>query len=316
MRVFTEYPEILGLSLLALALPALAGEQPSTAMLDQVQCDAVLRDAGTGREFHLSRTHHDGRYLRVGDSVKCNSDGFLTIMWGSQEIEVKKQASAVKPLADVAVQGERERLAAEALSYHNSAAGTRGASGRILFPVAGSVVWPEDFVIRWRPQTHPGDIALSIYAPGSSQPLWQDREVDGTAGKLESADLKRALTSYRSISPQNAILTLEWRSATSGFNVPFSLLTLDQEKALEKELDIWNQTQNPLLRAVGRAYSFASRNLLWDEAQNYEEALKIAPASCDLLNETEAAEEQVKNWERVRESERSLEAGHCSDRDR
>jgi len=173
-------------------------------------------------------------------------------------------------------------------------------------------------VIRWVAETHPGKIALSIHAPGLTPPLWHADGVDGTVGSLDSSDLHRAIASYRESGSTDALLTLEWRSSTRSFDVPFSLLSPEEDKNLNNELEIWKQAENELLRAVGRAYSFASRGLFWDAAHEYEEALKLAPHSCDLVKEAMAVEEQANHWDRVQELDATLKStpGGCPDRNR
>jgi hypothetical protein len=332
MRVASGSPGMIAVLVLAITTRAPAEQKPSIAMLDRIACAAVLTD-GQG-EHHISETSHLGRYLYVGDSVQCNSAGFFTVLLGAEQKEIKKrtftakarsiqpqpaQHARVQPAPYIATQQrEFEKLADRALRFHNSAAGTRGRSLRIISPGPNSVVWPEHFVIRWVAETHPGKIALSIHAPGLTPPLWHADGVDGTVGSLDSSDLHRAIASYRESGSTDALLTLEWRSSTRSFDVPFSLLSPEEDKNLNNELEIWKQAENELLRAVGRAYSFASRGLFWDAAHEYEEALKLAPHSCDLVKEAMAVEEQANHWDRVQELDATLKStpGGCPDRNR
>ena len=301
------------LLLLISGVPAAAGEQAYAAMIDRVQCQAILKEK-TGAEIHLAPIDHAARRLAPGESVRCASPGSLTLLLGNREITVKQGTEKIQAADPSAHKDEKDELAIDALAYHNSPAGTRGMSGRILFPTADSVVWPQDFVIYWRPLRE-GNVTFSLHAPNSNQPLWQSGEINGNTGSLDSPELKQKVASYRDSSPQSSKLVLEGQTPSGGFTIPFSLLSRDDEKKLADELQVWSQTNNELLQAVGRAYSFASRNLFREAAQQYAQALKIAPGSCDLLRESEAVEEEANNWPRAEQLEGDLESAGCSARE-
>jgi hypothetical protein len=306
----------LGLAVSAFVLKAAAQEPPTTAMIDHITCDALWRPSYKATEAEkITEYNNRGMYLRGRDEVKCTSkQGNIIIILSDGTSKTVTADMDWSSATDI----YHQTIVARALKYHGPRAGTRGQMSRVLYPHENAVVRPEQFVIRWKPDPNPGKIALSIWALGDRRPRWSDVNIDGSAGLLDSVAARQALEDFVSANPNvelNVFLEFKDNSGTTT-TVPFRLLSADESQALTAELKSWDQEQNTLLRSIGRAYSFDSRNLYWEAAREYEEALMEAPRSCDLLNEALAANQRAVDQEHVRQLKeaRSKILGGCPDR--
>jgi hypothetical protein len=290
-------------------------------MIDHITCEARWRSSPGDKELSISDQYDRGRYLRIGEEIKCMSKrGDITlIQYDGKEKHVTSDLHwfRIPPRPEVRMrQQERPDKIALALEHHGQRAATRASNKRVIYPVDDMVVWIESFVIRWKQEPAPGRISLSIWGLGAATPLWKDDDVDGTTGLLDSPAAREALASSQSKPDGQQFFILQLDGPTGRTTVPFSVLPLDNTTALKEELKLWDQEKNDLLRFIGRAYSFDQRNLYWEAAREYEEALKLAPNSCDLLNEALAANERAVDQEQVRQLKeaRSKMPRGCPDR--
>jgi hypothetical protein len=297
-----------------------AQEQPTAAMIDHITCEALWRPSDTSKEFRgITEMYDRGRYLRIGEEVKCTSrSGDITLLLNTGEdkhVAFRSDWFAIAPARDVQQKQEQvAELVAKALRHHGPRAGTRAPAYRVYCPPPDGAARVESFVIRWQPEPTPRTINLSISALGFPEVVWKDDNVNSATGSLDSPLARQALKNLLQGKP-DAPLLLTLRFAESE-SFSFSLISAQQAQALEDELKFWDEEHNDLLRFIGRAYSFDQRNLYWEAAREYEEALKLAPNSCDLLNEALAANERARDKEHARQLKevRSKMRGGCPDR--
>jgi hypothetical protein len=300
--------------------PMAAQQQPTAAMIDHITCDALWRPSDTSKEsWGITEVRDRGRYLRIGEEVKCTSkSGDITLLLYTGEdkhVTFRSDWFPIAPAGDVVQKQEKQaELVAQALRHHGPRAGTRAPAYRVYYPAPDGVARVENFVIRWRPEPAPRTINLSILVLGSPEAIWKDDNVNSASGSLDSPLARQALKNLLQGKP-DAQLLLALRFAQSE-SFSFFLISVQQAHALEDELKFWDRQQNDLLRFIGRAYSFDQRNLYWEAAREYEEALKLAPSSCDLLNEAIAANERARDQEHARQLKeaRSKILGGCPDR--
>jgi len=108
-----------------------------------------------------------------------------------------------------------------------------------------------------------------------------------------------------------ARLLLHWQGPGSSNDIPFTLLSEDDEKKLDQELQSWAQVTDSVLARVGRAYSFQSRKLYWEAAQEYEQALKLAPQSCQLLRDARNVTDNTSDLDLLTRIDEAIEKANC-----
>ncbi|HEY1677230.1 MAG TPA: hypothetical protein VGG04_05960 [Candidatus Sulfotelmatobacter sp.] len=304
------------------ALSSVSAERRITAVLENIDedCQAALSEPGKRAAIDLDRFRDGYRYLSAGETVRCKGRGFLTVYVPSnpkdkRELKVGREGytaptdSENVSRAVRAQQEQLERQTSAALQARSSPAGTRAAVGRVLDPTPDSVVWPKHFVIRWRRFAAPVRLSLSIHRDDSPQLAWQADDVDGQAGQLDSAEARAALLNCRRSTCRN--LSLHWQSVNSSYDIPFVLLSETDEETLERELQNWAQLTDPVLAHIGRAYSLQLRKLYAEAAQEYQQALKQAPQSCQLLHDARNVTDNTSDLDLLTEIDGAIEKAHC-----
>lgn len=305
------------------ALSSAPAERRITAVLENIDedCQAALSEPGKHTSIDLDRFRDGYRYLSAGETVRCKGRGSLTVYVPSnpkekRELKVGREgytAPADRGNVSRAVRERQEHLERQtsaALQAHGSAAGTRAAVGRVFFPAPDSVVWPEHFVVRWRRFDSPVRISISLHVGDPPQPLWSAGAVDGQAGQLDSAEAREALMKCRAAKSGDR-MELHWQGPGSSDDIPFTLLSEDDEQNLAQELETWAQLTDPVLARVGRAYSFQSRKLYWEAAQEYQQAIKHAPKSCQLLRDARNAADDASDLDLLSEVDEAIEKARC-----
>lgn len=180
----------------------------------------------------------------------------------------------------------------------------------IYSPSQGGAVWPEHFVVRWIPETDMGDVTIRIWPEtrAKNREIWYKSDVRGAVGYLDSEELRRALLNYREQGGSN-LLELHFTDNSSGvhYQVNFTLLSIDDDQDLQKELANWADHKD-MIGYIGRANAFDKKLLYVEATEEYEEALKETPNSRDLLARTILANRMTGNYAREQQLNARLSA--------
>lgn len=299
--------------------PGLRDPGPSVALLVRNSCAATLRP---GLIRAKPRPVQEATYLHVGDELRCTSrKGQLTVKLNNGQTRDITSADPPFIVKDTLLE-EKQRAkgeqVAEVIRHHGDRAGSRGgdSSSRITFPSSGAVVWPQRFVIRWAPELMSGRLRLSVWRTGDKSALWSAADVDARSSALDSPELRAAMTNVAPPQPNAPqLLVLQFVDEKGAGAIPFQVLSTQETLALDRDLMKWDQEKVPLLRLLGRAYSFDTRKLFQEASQEYKAAFELT-GSCDMLNEAIAASGRAQDAPQVRQlsSRRATIPGGCEDR--
>jgi hypothetical protein len=194
-------------------------------------------------------------------------------------------------------------------SFFDIAARHRGEDDFILFPVQADettdVIRAETAAFRWASSTK-ARITLSISVVGSESMKWEQSAISGEDGSYASDSLTAFLKDVRKKQPNTTLKLKIQTSLNTENSTTFQILSLENEEALKREIANVDET-NRLLFHLSRAAIYLRYRLLIDGAEEYEQALKLAPESIDLLKATAALEEQTGNLKRFNELQNILE---------
>jgi hypothetical protein len=328
---------IVALTVLALApwqaSRSTAAQRATIAMIERTTCDATLERAGSARS---QRVDHGGVYLAAGDRLRCTSrSGSIDIRTGAETRSVTwkdgvytvqsadpGRATAGSPAqrsADAdAEKKRRAHIAAvdAALRHHGRSAAPRGSGTpvRIIYPPLAGLVWPEQFVIRWRPELSSGKAAVSVWVTGAASPLWS-ATTDGKLGVLDSKAARDALATAGAGAAGSATFIFQFADDRGVTAAPFRALSADAARMLTADLAVWESEQSPLLKSLGRARAFDAHQLFWEAGREYDAAYALT-GSCDMLNESLAAHQRAADEAQVRvlSGLRAKFPGGCVDR--
>lgn len=203
--------------------------------------------------------------------------------------------------------GASADMASASAKAAGASAGTAGASAkaaggwegagatRVVFsPTGGSYVFVDDIVFRWAPSLQTR-VNLAI-EDINGKLLWQEEGVDGALGQLVSESARKVLRQYRDEKKSTQLRFVLVDQTGSKTSVAFSILAVEDEKAVRNELARWDGQQT-VLRHLGRALVFRGRGMTFDAAQEYEAALASAPGSAALSRATMQARREAGMWE-------------------
>ena len=152
-----------------------------------------------------------------------------------------------------------------------------------------------DIKFRWTPV--PAQLNISVFVSGDSSPIWQQAGVDGRFGFYTSDGLKNALKKIAEKRFEE-YLELQIRDPEDIVtSAKFKILSSKDEELIQNELDLL-ETENELLRRIGRALIFESYDLYSEAAVEYEKALSFSKNSVDLLTATARAQANAGNFGR------------------
>jgi hypothetical protein len=165
----------------------------------------------------------------------------------------------------------------------------------------GGAIRPEHFVIRW--VTRKGGLSLSFsIRDDQGTQLWPQGSDEGAsvradAGELSSEEARQALLKHRRAGRPGVLTLAVVDSVGREDDVRFSTISEQEEGALLSQLKTCDQ-QSGLMRYICRSYYFREIDLYTEAAQEYEEALKLAPDSIDLEQHLIAAHRLTGNYAR------------------
>jgi hypothetical protein len=303
--------------------PAAKAQDNHVGWIEKIEsaCDGKWRADENSQPRPLQAAADRFRFLYPGDSVRCDGHGSMSLqILDNQAKSISKRDGWCKIHNEEAIcekekSGKSSDSAAvkhnpdqEALTAFGRPGGRqRGLHSAIFAPAAGSTVRADKLVVRWNEM--PGATRITLRLTDKYHlPLWEQADVEARAGSLVSPEARLALAAYRGKGGANPFSLMLTNDGTPQPVVNFSILSVDEERALDKDLTRCDKKPGLLLFAC-RTYALTQRALWNDAAEEYEAALKLEPASRELLLAALAAERDIGNTARVSELTEKLPAG-------
>jgi hypothetical protein len=272
--------------------------------LDEVKCEARWRPLANLEEIPIDQIHDRALPLAPGDQVRCVAPGSLTLVTDDQSKTIKF-ADGPYTIPAVPENGPKRQplrqLIANAITFQNIPAPISAKSQHVLFPVQNEALRPADFLIRWKPLSGSEKISFALSLPSTTSPLWSSPQLDGAVGLSQALDARKVLEAIRKKSPSVSAQIQLQPSVNNqpGDPVNFSILSLDDDAALDSEIRQWDLMDSALLQYIGRGYSYSSRNLFFDAAREYDRAVAQLGDICRLLFLARDANSRIGRSDRV-----------------
>jgi len=185
------------------------------------------------------------------------------------------------------------------------------ASWRIGSPCHSGKIRASHLMVRWRASLD-SSLKVSLMSPERSV-LWtlkmDSRGSDQIVADANSSELQK----FRDAYPSTPVIFSATRENGSNKECALSLLTREDEQALDQELaDITEE--HGLLLHLYRADAFHRRQLYSEEAEEYDSILLLSPESEDLLVAAMIANCRARNLERVAQLAQQLPGAHLYSR--
>jgi hypothetical protein len=293
-----------------LVLPAIATaqQQGSAGLVEKVLGTAFLRHDAGAKQIKLDAKSDVGRRLFPGEAVRCVRGGTLRLQLGGKVKEIIGPSSWFT----IPSSGSSESDAVQrALDEYGRLGGRERGDRRppLLFsPSDQSVALPKDFVIRWIPPKEKCAASLRIEETGGKA-VWEQQNVDGAKGSLDSSSAKEALARYRGEAGLGPLFLKFADDCGDKDDLTFTLLSDEDERSLKQQLGQWDKEPGSLMPHLGRAWVFVHYGMFPEAAEEYEGALAIAPLSRELLIRTILAHRRTSNSAREQELTKRLPAG-------
>lgn len=264
---------------------------------------------------------HDGKQVRLnaktdlvkrlypGDSIRCTKGSKAKVSIGGKKHELDEN-SGWFVISDVVVSRSdlRQKQIQLAINEYGRIGGRNRRIDRrsiVFSPADESVVDPESFIIRWIPAKKNCVGTIEIQNSGGDI-LWQEKNVDSATGELKSDAARQALERYRDASDVATLRLKLNDSCRNTDHTDFTLLSISEEDSLKEELKLWDSDGESLMNHLGRAAVFYRHRMFSNVAEEYEQALALAPMSRDLLLRTIDAQSFIGNLTRAKELQRAI----------
>jgi hypothetical protein len=268
---------------------------PRGAIIEKITGSVILKQSG--KQNRLNSKSDVGRALRIGDSVFCEKGAHITLRIGADKtLELDEHSGWYKIAPPDSPQFKRVLDA-----YGRTGGRDRGDfTVPVLYtPANESSVLPEQFVVRWSPLKQSCLVSLAIQ-DSNGREVWRQGEIDGASGSLSSTSASRSLVDYRENRGAGELQLKLSDSCGAEDRISFTLLSLTDQNALNRELAAWAGEKNPLMVHLGRASVFLEYEMFAEAAEEFDAALTLAPKSRSLLQQTIAAQRRTGNRERAR----------------
>lgn len=293
-------------AVLTAALPRrAAAQEAAAAIVEEIHGTAYWRRDANAKQERLDRKKHRARPLYPGQQVWCARGCVLRLRLGREPFIVPRGVWFTISQRDLSP-SDPFRVMLNTVT--NVTGVSRGNPLQIFSPPHHGVALPKPFVVRWVPTPQGCKFSLSITSVGS-QIVWRQNGVDGSAGSLVSRKAERELQDFRARSGQDSLDLHIYDSCGEESHVTFSLLTVEKERALRRDIAYWAREGRSLTAHLGRASVYDLYAMYWHVAKEYEAALRLAPGSHQLLLRTISANRQIGNFTRAAELKKRLEAG-------
>jgi CHASE2 domain-containing sensor protein len=278
-------------------------QRRAVGFIEDISGVGVLKRGG--KQIRLDPKADMGRRLLPGDSVRPTKGAKLRLRIGkdSQHLEDPDKWFVIPNTVDARSGPDPFRTAIN--EYGRIGGRTRRLIRRsmVFSPADDSVVMPASFAVRWAPSTGKCVATIEIQNP-RGEVFWQEKNVNSASGELNSETARSALESYRSASDVGSLRLKFQDSCGHTAHADFSLLPVSEENSLNEELKFWGSDRDNLMGHLGRAAVYSQYRMFSHVADEYEQALALAPMSRDLLSRTIEAQVLIGNSIRARELER------------
>jgi len=311
MRIFSVL--VSGLAICTLVPLLRSQDTHVVATILELSGPVYLQMAGGG-ELKLDARKDKGRVLSGDVTLRCGPGGTARIQTLT-DVRTIREADNRVFLGELQLQKstsleEKYGKVLEELRNYGLPGASRGgerATG-IYSPSDQSAVRLNKFQIRWIPLENNAPVFLSLETT-SGKHLWASDQLNGAGGKpsavIEIAARKALEDEQSGRGASTFSLVLREVSGVRR-SVTFSLLSQKNEEEVSRALGEWEQTSDPLFRTIGRAYVLRHARLMAETAEEYEDALKLAPGSITLLNAAIDANEKSGNTARANELKKAL----------
>jgi hypothetical protein len=299
-----------------LSLPASAQEEQKAeivAIIQRIEGSATLKQSQGGKPIPLNSRQDLARMIHFGEWIQVAQGSTLHIVdlrsKHPLEATVKTGANEKAEWITFPHQPTEEQAHLWKVLKAFSELGGRNSGGEtaIFVPANKSVVRPEHLVFRWIPLRSAARVTLTL-ADRQHKVIWQQADVDGRSGRLESAKAQTAMKNYRASGHDGELILSLSPGTKKPMSIRFSLLDPNAEKDLQTQLAEW-ETIHGFLHHLGRAYSLTALDLHCEAAEEYEAALTAAPQSTSLLIAAIITEEQIGNASRGKALRKRLPSG-------
>lgn len=252
----------------------------------------------------LSPEKDNYRLLHKGDTFQCQKGARLHLYTESKlmkhpqgEIDNACDASGSQLIASF---DAKSRHTLHDFEGYRIAGRNKGADSLVFVPPDNGSADPDKLVVHWRTRPPLKTVSMVVKSSDGTIIFKQDG-IEGAAGMLDSTELRRALTALRDDPARSRNLTITLQATMrADDSIHFSLLSRAEVEAVDKELAAVPASP-PAVRAIARASVYESARMYDLVAAEYDEALKQAPESLDLLRVAYSANTRIGNLQRARD---------------
>jgi hypothetical protein len=183
--------------------------------------------------------------------------------------------------------------------YGRRAGRDKGSETPIYSPPDQGAVIPKKFLVQWRTRPPLGRIAVFVF-DASRKELAHLENVDGDTGLLDSDELRKALSDYRAAKDSDCEARLIFKTGSGETGVNFTVMSLAHERELQRALSEVSSSHG-LFQYVERATIFDSFKMYDKVAAEYDEALREAPSSHDMVQASLDAHAKIGDLRRAKE---------------
>lgn len=290
------------------ALPRDAvAQKEAAAIVEEIRGKTFWRRSAADKEMRLDKAHI-ARPLYPGEQVRRTRGSVLRLRLGREPILVPPSVWFTIPERVLPRSDPFRRI----LNIHADVTGIVRVDPppTVFSPAKYGAAVPRPFIIRWKPSPRGCRFSLVI-EDVEGRKIWRRDDVVGSTGFLALREVERRLQHYRAIfgrGPLELELTILDSCGTESL-VNFSLLSVEKERSLKRDLAFWGEGVGALIAHMGRASVYSEYRMFSHAAEEYEAALKGAPRSTQLLLMTIRANYMTGNFGRAMELERHLPAG-------
>jgi len=267
-------------------------------IIEQIHGSAYWKEDLRSRAIRLDPQRDKGRLLRAGERLRCDRGAELRLRLYGRIVRWISSSWFPIPYTSPDNTNLRSQVI---LTYGSRGGGDRGATS-IYSPSSLGRVRPGTFEIRWIPKPGLRVVSLLIReASPSGHEILRQNIAARISGHVRSETARQALLKYRTERGHGPLLLVLLGEREEIDRTTFFLVSARDEESLDQELRVWDQEPEGLWRHLARAHSFVVHEMFTEAADEYEAALRHAPAGTDLLRRTITAHQRTGNVAREKQ---------------